>query len=144
MEIENGLPPGAVPGTAARPGFDPNTTSATERLQAKAAELGVSVRTIERKRARFEAQGLWGLVDQRAARTFDVAGQADARLVEVLHEMIAAETDLSTGTRSRLIRRVTKRVEQLHGEGVVPLPGAAPSTSWWTGWRSGGTRSARR
>jgi putative transposase len=27
---------------------------------------------------------LWGLVDQRAARTFDIAGQADARLVEVL------------------------------------------------------------
>jgi putative transposase len=34
-----------------------------------------------------------------------------------------AETGQSTGTRSRLIRRVTARVEELHGRGVVPLPG---------------------
>lgn len=37
--------------------------------------------------------------------------------------MIAAETNASTGTRSRLIRRAMKRVEELHGAGVVPLPG---------------------
>jgi len=123
VEMTTGLPPGAAPGTAACPGFDPSTTSAADRLQAKAAELGISARTIERKRARFEAQGLWGLVDQRAARTFEATGQTDARLVEVLRELITAETDASTGTRSRLIRRATKRVEELHGEGAVPLPG---------------------
>jgi transposase InsO family protein len=123
VEMTTGLSPGAAPGTAARPGFDPSTTTAADRLQAKAAELGISARTIERKRARFEAQGLWGLVDQRAARTFEATGQADARLVEVLRELITAETDASTGTRSRLIRRASKRVEELHGEGVVPLPG---------------------
>lgn len=94
-----------------------------DRLQAKAAELDVSMRTIERKRARYDAQGLWGLVDQRAARTFDVAGQADARLVEVLRELIAAETNSSTGTRSRLMRRATKLVEHRHGAGVVAVPG---------------------
>ncbi|GGP84486.1 hypothetical protein [Saccharothrix coeruleofusca] len=148
VEIETGLPPGATPGTAARPGFDPNTTSATDRLQAKATELGLSTRTIERKRARLEAQGLWGLVDQRAARTFDVTGQADARLVEVLREMIAAETDLSTGTRSRLIRRVTKRVEELHGEGVVPLPGRSAFYELvdrlTVGWHTFGSAVTRR
>ncbi|WP_143231127.1 hypothetical protein [Actinosynnema sp. ALI-1.44] len=41
VEIATGLPPGAAPGTAARPGFDPNTTSQTDRLHAKAAELGI-------------------------------------------------------------------------------------------------------
>jgi putative transposase len=122
-EIETGLPPGAAPGAAPVPGYDPATTSAADRLQAKATELGVSTRTIERKRARYDAQGLWGLVDQRAARTFDVAGQADARLVAVVRELIAAETNASTGTRSRLIRRAVKRVEEVHGVGVVPLPG---------------------
>jgi hypothetical protein len=62
-------------------------------------------------------------VDQRAARTFDVAGQADARLVELLRELNAAETSESTGTRSRLMRRAVKQLEQRHGAGVVPVPG---------------------
>ncbi len=38
-------------------------------------------------------------------------------------EVIAAETDVSTGTESRLMRRAVKRVEELHGVEVVPLPG---------------------
>ncbi len=37
--------------------------------------------------------------------------------------MVDAETDTSTGTRSRLIRRVVKAVEATYGPGVVPLPG---------------------
>ncbi|WP_211346719.1 Mu transposase C-terminal domain-containing protein [Actinokineospora cianjurensis] len=123
VEVMTGLPPGAAAGAVPRPGYDPATTSLADRQRAKAAELGVAFRTIEGRRARYTAQGLWGLVDQRAARTFEVAGQADARLVEVLRELIAAETDASTGTRSRLIRRAGKRVEELHGPGVVPLPG---------------------
>ena len=46
------------------------------------------------------------------------------RLVEVVGQMLDAETPAaSTGTRSRLMRRVTARVEELHGPGVVPLPG---------------------
>ncbi|MGQ0841330.1 Mu transposase C-terminal domain-containing protein [Actinokineospora sp.] len=123
VEVETGLPPGAAPGTLPRPGFDPSTTTLTDRQRVKATELGVTVRTVEIKRARYSAQGLWGLIDQRAARAFDVAGQADARLVAVLRELIAAETDASTGTRSRLMRRAVKRVEQVHGAGVVPMPG---------------------
>ncbi|WP_214367033.1 Mu transposase C-terminal domain-containing protein [Pseudonocardia sp. H11422] len=123
VEIETGLPPDPAPGARPRGGYDPQTTALADRQRAKAVELGVGVRTIERKRARYAAQGLWGLVDQRAARTFDVAGQADARLVEVLRELIAAETNASTGTRSRLIRRAVKRVEEVHGAGAAPLPG---------------------
>ena len=57
------------------------------------------------------------------ARTFDLAGRADSRLVEVIREMLDAETGQSTGTRSRLIRRVSKRLQEIHGPGVVPLPG---------------------
>ena len=50
-------------------------------------------------------------------------GRADARLVAAIREVIDAETDTSTGTRSRLIRRVVKAVEATYGPGVVPLPG---------------------
>lgn len=123
VEVETGLPHDAAPGSMPRLGYDPRSTTLAERQRTKAAELDVGFRSIERKRGNYNAQGLWGLVDQRAARTFDVAGQADARLLEVLRELIAAETDASTGTRSRLMRRAEKMLEQRHGPGTVPLPG---------------------
>jgi hypothetical protein len=123
VEVETGLPPDAPPGTTPRTGYDPATCTLTERQQAKATELGVTARTIEMRRARYTAQGLWGLVDQRATRDWEATGRADARLVEVAREVIAEQTHVSTGTRSRLIRRVVKRVEEIHGRGVVPLPG---------------------
>ena len=58
--------------------------------------------------------------DQRMSET---TGRTDARLVAAIREAIDAETDTSTGTRSRLIRRVVKTVEATYGPGVVPLPG---------------------
>lgn len=123
VEVETGLAPDAPPGAEPRPGFDPVTTSVAGRDRAKAAELGVSVRTIQIRRARYAQQGLWGLVDQRAVREYDATGRADARLVTAVRELVDAETDTSTGTRSRLIRRVVKKMEAEHGVGVVPLPG---------------------
>jgi putative transposase len=65
---------------------------------------------------------LWGLVDHRAARQRALTGRADARLVAAIHDVIAAETDTSTGTRSRLIRRVTEKIEHEYGPRVVALP----------------------
>ena len=123
VEVETGLPPGALPGATPRAGFDPASTTIAERDQAKAAELGVSLRTVKTRRARYTQQGLWGLVDQRAVRLSAATGRTDARLVAGIREVIDAETDTSTGTRSRLIRRVVKTVEATYGPGVVPLPG---------------------
>ena len=120
---ETGLQPGALPGATPRAGFDPASTTIAERDQAKAAELGVSLRTVKTRRARYTQQGLWGLVDQRAVRLSAATGRTDARLVAAIREVIDAETDTSTGTRSRLIRRVVKTVEATYGPGVVPLPG---------------------
>ncbi len=45
VEVETGLPSGAEPGTLPRHEYAPATRSLTERMQAKAAELGVSWRT---------------------------------------------------------------------------------------------------
>lgn len=123
VEVETGLPPTAGPGLVARDGYDPVVTTVGERAAAKAVELGVSVRTVHSRRARYAQQGLWGLVDQRATRDWAVTGRADVRLVTAIREVLDAETDTSTGTRSRLIRRVTKKLESEHGAGVVPLPG---------------------
>jgi hypothetical protein len=123
VEVETGLAPDAPSGAEPRPGFDPVTTSVADRDRAKAAELGVSVRTIQIRRARYAQQGLWGLVDQRAVREYDPTGRPDARVVTAVRELVDAETDTSTGTRSRLIRRVVTKLEVEHGVGMVPLPG---------------------
>jgi transposase InsO family protein len=123
VEVETGLPPDAPAGAAPRPGFDPVATSVGDRERALAAELGVSLRTIQIRRARYAEQGLWGLVDQRAVRQSAATGRADVRLVAAVRELVEAETGTSTGTRSRLIRRVQKKLEDEYGPGVVPLPG---------------------
>jgi len=123
VEVETGLPPGSEPGTTPRPEYDPAATTLMQRDQAKALELKVSVRTVQLRRGRYARQGLWGLVDQRAAREWEATGRVDARLVAAIREVIDAETDTSTGTRSRLIRRAVQAVEAEHGPGVVPLPG---------------------
>ncbi|MEV0826354.1 Mu transposase C-terminal domain-containing protein [Nonomuraea rubra] len=123
VEVETGLPPGAGAEVEPRPEYDPAAHSLVQRIKSKATELGVSSRTVERMRARYQQQGLWGLVDQRATRAGETTGRADARLVAAIQEVLDAETHTSTGTRSRLIRRVVKTVEDTHGPGVVPLPG---------------------
>lgn len=122
VEVTTGLPPGTAPGTVSRAGYDPALHSLAERDAAKAAELGVSVRTLQGRRARYSAQGLWGLVDQRAVRIHEATGRADARLVTAVRDAIDAETHISTGTRSRLMRRVVKALEAAYGPGVVPIP----------------------
>lgn len=123
VEVEIGLVPGAGPGVAPRSGYDPAAFTVAQRTEVKAAELGVSARTVERMRARYARQGLWGLVDGRAVRAREATGRADARLVAVARQVIEAETHTSTGTRGRLIRRVVKAVEDAYGPGVVPVPG---------------------
>ena len=105
VEVETGLAPDAEPGAEPRPGYDPQARTLARRTQAKAAELGMTSRTVERMRARYARQGLWGLVDQRAVRTWEATGRADARLVAAARQVIEAETHASTGTRGRLIRR---------------------------------------
>jgi putative transposase len=123
MEVVTGLVPGAGPGQVPRPEYDPARRTLAERDQAKAEETGVSARTVRVRRDRYARQGLWGLVDRRAVREWEATGRADARVVAAVREAIAAETGASTGTRSRLIRRVVKALEEAYGPGVVPLPG---------------------
>jgi len=64
VEVETGLPPDAAPGTPLNPAYDPAARTLRQREQAKASELEVGLRTVQRMRARYASQGLWGLVDQ--------------------------------------------------------------------------------
>src|SRR6266508_2336190 len=128
VEVVTGLPADAAPGAAPRLGYDPHASTLAQREQAKAVELTeagrpVSARTVRRMRMRYAEQGVWGLVDQRATRAANPAGRADPRLIAAIQAELDAQTHASTGTRGRLIRRVTKSLEAEYGPGVVPLPG---------------------
>jgi putative transposase len=98
VEVETGLAPDAEPGTGPHADYDPQARTLAQRMEAKAAELGVGYRTVERMRAQYADQGLWGLVDRRAVRAHEATGRADTRLVAVARQVIEAETHTSTGT----------------------------------------------
>lgn len=65
VEVETGLPPDAEPGAMPRPGFHPAVCSVMERAQAKADELGVSLRTVRCRASgramRSKGCGVWSI-----------------------------------------------------------------------------------
>ena len=124
-EVETRLPPGAEPGTAPKPEFDPVARTLTERAQAKADELGVTLRTVERMLRRYRDQGLWGLVDTRHAKRSRPTGNVDPRVVAAAVAVVDAQTHASTGTKSRAVRRIRQLVEDEHGPGTMPMPSNA-------------------
>src|SRR5262249_18714463 len=102
--------------------YDPALTLQT-RVEAKAAELGCSAAVLWERLHRWGGQGLAGLVDRRTVRLSNPLGGADPRLVEaILAQHAAAEADDSTGDLGRLRRRVQRRLDGLHGPGVVMVP----------------------
>ena len=130
IEVETGLLPDAARGARPRPEYDPDWRTITERLAAKAAELTasgypVSERTLSRLRGSWRDQGVWGLVDRRVTRLSSPAGRCDERLVQAVTEVLAAQEQISTGTRTRVIRQVERLLAERHGEGVVPVPSRA-------------------
>lgn len=125
-EVETGHPePGGA--GAPREEFDPAARSLAEREAAKAAELTaqgqpVSTATVRRMRARYRKQGLWGLVDGRAARVRSPWGRADERVVAAIRAVLEAQRERSTGTLGRLRRQVGWLLEDTYGPGVVTVP----------------------
>jgi hypothetical protein len=73
MEVITGVPPDSPPGTVPRPAYDPARRSLRQRELAKHEELAlaghrVGLSTLKRLRARYERDGLVGVIDHRAAR----------------------------------------------------------------------------
>lgn len=110
---------GATPGSSSppRPEFDPLCTSLRQRELAKLDELcssgePASLVTLGRMRRRYQRDGLLGLVDGRTTRVPD--REVDSRLLEAIATAVAGETDRSTGTISRLRRRVERVLATEH------------------------------
>jgi hypothetical protein len=130
VEVETGLPPDAAPGTRPRELYNPARRALAQRDAAKAAELSaagqrVSGVTVKRMRLRYRSAGVWGLVDHRCTRGASRFGRADPRVVAAMATLMQVDTNASTGTRSRLRRRLEQHLAAEHGQGTVALPSRA-------------------
>jgi hypothetical protein len=133
VEVLTGLPPEQERGTRAKPQYDPAVRSLRQREIAKVTELAgagrpVALRTLQRARQRYEAKGLWGLVDARLSRPSAPLGRADARVVDAIRQAVAEQSDISTGTVGRLRRRVAQILTEVHGADAPTLP---PKTTFY-------------
>jgi transposase InsO family protein len=116
-----GSPELALPGEP-RPEYAPGA-GRLQRYQAKAAEMQVGVRTVERWAARLERDGPAGLVDERHLRRRAPQGGADARWLAMARTVLAEHADASTPTQDLILARTAARLDAEHGTGTVPLPG---------------------
>ena len=126
IEVITGVPPDSPPGTRPRPEYDPARQSLRQRELAKHAELTLAghragLSTVKRLRARYERDGLWGVIDHRAARRTAPAGYVDPRVVAATRQAIAEETDRSTGTVGPLRRRVEQILAGTSQAGYWPM-----------------------
>ncbi|MDX3458884.1 Mu transposase C-terminal domain-containing protein [Streptomyces sp. ME02-8801-2C] len=129
-EVETGHPGGSGAAGPPRAAYDPDARTLAQREEAKAAELSAAGRptsavTVRRMRARYRNDGVWGLVDQRAARPRSALGRADERVVAALLEVLEAGQERSSGTLGRLRVYTERLLAERHGDGAVPLPSTA-------------------
>jgi hypothetical protein len=120
----SGDPERPLPGEP-RAGFDPRQTTLRERVAAKAAERGCSVKTLHHKRGAVLRRGLAALVDGRAARAASGPG-----VDELLGAAILAEAkELANGSDVRKMQfraRVASRLARESGE-PLELPSTRQS-----------------
>ena len=124
-EVVYGMRPDAPAGACPRPQYDPESTSLTERERAKAAELSAAGRpvpasTVKHRRQRWEARGLPGLVDRRAARRMRPAGRASERVVDAMRQAIGEATGASSRTAGFVIWRTREILAEAGYDGPVP------------------------
>ncbi len=118
LEVLTGTAPGDPRDSLGRPEYDPLHRSLRQREVEKVAELQgdgemVSLTTLGRMRRRYQAGGLLGLVDGRLTRGPD--STVDPRLIAAIGKAVSGETDRSTGTVTRLRRRVEHILAADHG-----------------------------
>jgi transposase InsO family protein len=111
----------ALPGEP-RPAYR-MTLPLKDRYQAKAEELGVTSRTVERWVAAYRESGEAGLADTRTLR--GRASAVDPRWDEAVRLVLAETVRDSTFTRSAVLARADQKLDELHGPGVVARPSAA-------------------
>jgi transposase InsO family protein len=102
-----------------RPAYAPGV-ALMARHAAKAAELGVQARTVERWVAAYRRGGEAGLAPR--TRGEHALGRVDTRWCEVALEVMAEHRDQSTPSRKMVIERTAARLSARYGAGSVPCP----------------------
>ena len=118
VELLTGVPLGAATGVSPKREYDPRRRTLRQREVDKVVELAaegrvVSLSGLQRMRRRYQRSGLIGLVDGRVTRAG--GSRVDERVLAAIVKAIAAETDRSTGTISRLRRGVEQVLRTEHG-----------------------------
>ncbi|WP_345128447.1 TnsA-like heteromeric transposase endonuclease subunit, partial [Streptomyces chiangmaiensis] len=109
------------------------TVPKLQRYEAKAAELGLSVRTIKRWVRAFLLDREAGLVrggPDRGDGTMGGLGRADLRWVEMALEIMNEHGKESRPTRAKVIRSIGPRLAARYGEDEVKLPTRATAYRW--------------
>jgi hypothetical protein len=130
LEVLTGRRPDAPRECPPRPEFDPASRSLRQRELAKLAELHATgheftLITLQRQRFRYQRSGLMGVVDGRYRPRRPVLGRVDDRIVAVIRRLVDEETDMSTGTVSRLRRKTEKALRAEYGEAAPKMPSQA-------------------
>ncbi|WP_034088875.1 AAA family ATPase [Streptacidiphilus albus] len=131
LEVISGRQSGAGAPGVPRPGYDVRATTLEQREATKAEELSqmpwpgaVSARTVRRKRLRYQAQGLRGLLDGRVGRTEANGARVNPVILELLYTQ-ALERTPGRISAERLHRFLVDEVQRNHPD----LVGAVPSRS---------------
>jgi len=109
------------------------TVPKLSRYEAKAQELGVSVRTIKRWVRAFWLDQEAGLVHggpDHGDGGMGGLGRADLRWVDMALEIMAEHGQDSQPTRAKVIRSIGPRLAARHGAGEVKLPTRATAYRW--------------
>lgn len=93
----------------------------------RAAGEQVSLTTLRRMRRRYQQDGLLGLVDGRLIRA--PRNTIDERVTAALEQAVTEETNRSTGTVTRLRRRVEQILRSEHG--LEPADLMPPRTTFY-------------
>lgn len=117
----SGDPSAALPNEP-RPEYSPERSRGT-RVRAKAAELGVGVRTLERWIGGYRASGEFGLLDGRQKLPNDVAPSVDTRWLAMAKLVLDEQISEAKVTKTIVIARIEARLVKVHGHGQVPCPG---------------------
>jgi transposase InsO family protein len=97
-------------------------TKRTKRYEAKARELGLRKRTIERWVRAYRDHGEAGLVQVSQSNP---AGRTDRRWLLTATEVMVENAHLSRPSRKSVIEQTRARLAVRHGAGVVPVPSRA-------------------
>lgn len=118
VEVIAGVPPEAGRAARPRPEYDPAVHSLRQRELAKVSELSLdgnelALSTFQRCRLAYEKHGVWGLIDHRSTRK--AGARTDERVLAAIDRAVVEQTNQSTGTVTRLRRRVEQILVEEHG-----------------------------